>query len=470
MRKVVLNMMESKKYKIIKQLVDSKNITANSKKRASVLINCSLRTIDRLINIYKISGKNGFCHGNKGRSPSVKYDEKLKRKIIDYYLNEYLDANITHFSEIVLQDFNVFINPETIRLWLLNENIVSPKTHRITKKRIKKKIKEDLKKAKSIKESNELKLKAEELDRKDAHPRRERCKYFGEMIQMDASELEWIKGQTWQLHLAIDDSTGTVVGAYFDYEETLNGYYNVLNQVLINYGIPAMFYTDRRTVFDYKRKNRILDDEDTFTQFSYCCHKLGIEIKTTSVAEAKGRVERLNGTFQSRLPIELRRANATSIEEANTFLISYLQKYNEQFALQPNTSKSVFSKQIDKTKINQYLAVLSVRTIDAGHSIKFKNKHYIAANMHGEDVYLQEGLKVVIVETFDGKLYINAFDQIYVAKEIKLHRDTSKEFDKNVSKTNTNWKVPRKHPWKSYDYFAFLAKQKHRPEYNQNLC
>lgn len=463
-------MKESKKYEVIKRLVDSKDINSNSKKRASVLIGCSLRTVDRLINTYITSGKEGFSHGNKGRSPSVKYNETLKRRIIDYYLNEYLDTNITHFSEIVLEDFNVYINPETIRLWLLNENIVSPKTHRITRKRIKKKIKEELKKTKSIKQSNELKLKAEELDRKDAHPRRERCKYFGEMIQMDASELEWIKGQTWQLHLAIDDSTGTVVGGYFDYEETLNGYYNVLNQVLINYGIPAMFYTDRRTVFEYKRKNRVLDDEDTFTQFSYCCHKLGIEIKTTSVAQAKGRIERLNETFQSRLPVELRRANVTSIEQANTFLISYLQKYNEQFALQLNTSKSVFLKQIDRSKINQYLAILSVRTIDAGHSIKFKNKHYIAANKHGVDIYLEEGLKVVMVETFDGKLYINAFDEIYVAKEIKLHNNTSKEFDKNTPKTNTNWKVPRKHPWKSYDYFTFLAKQKHRPEYDQNLC
>ena len=134
MRKVILNMKESKKYEVIKKLVDSKNITGNSKKRASVLIGCSLRTVDRLINTYKASGKEGFSHGNKGHCPSVKYNEKLKRRIIDYYLNEYLDTNITHFSEIVLEDFGVYINPETIRLWLLNENIVSPKTHRITRK------------------------------------------------------------------------------------------------------------------------------------------------------------------------------------------------------------------------------------------------------------------------------------------------------------------------------------------------
>ena len=77
------------------------------------------------------------------------------------------------------------------------------------------------------------------MDKAKAHPRRPRCKYFGEMVQMDASEKEWIKGITWHLHLAIDDATGRVLGAYFDTQETLNAYYHVLAQILSKYGIPA---------------------------------------------------------------------------------------------------------------------------------------------------------------------------------------------------------------------------------------
>ena len=80
------------------------------------------------------------------------------------------------------------------------------------------------------------------------------------------------------------------------------------------YYILRLLYTDRRTVFEYKRKNNAFDDDDTFTQFSYACHNLGIDIKTTSIAQAKGRIERLNQTFQSRLPIELRRKKITTIE------------------------------------------------------------------------------------------------------------------------------------------------------------
>ena len=310
------------------------------------------------------------------------------------------------------------------------------------------------------------------MDESKAHPRRPRCKYFGEMVQMDASEKEWIKGVTWHLHLAIDDATGRVLGAYFDLQETLNAYYHVLAQILTNYGIPALFYTDRRTVFEYKRKARAFDDEDTFTQFSYCCHKLGIQIKTTSVAEAKGRIERLNETFQSRLPIELRRANVASIEEANEFLKSYLEKYNNQFALQLNITSSVFEAQPSEADINNYLSILSERTIDRGHTIKFKNKVYIPSKKDGSSICLQEGMKVLMIETFDNRLLINAFDSLFYAKEIKPHEDYSKEFDQEETDKVLEyaWVLPRKTPWRQDDFLGFLAKQKHRPEYNQNLC
>ena len=467
MRKVNLNMNEEKKYKEIKHLVE----TGGNKKRAAIRLGCTTRTVNRLIIRYKKEGKEAFSHKNKGRSPSTKYKDSFKREIIDLYTNEYPNANITHFSEIVLEDYGCVISPETIRLWLLAENTLSPKAHRSTKKKLKKKLKEELKHVNSKKESNEIKIKIEEVDKSTAHPRRPRCKYFGEMIQMDASELEWIDGVIWHLHLAIDDSTGKVVGAYFDNQETLNGYYNVFFQILTNYGIPAMFYTDGRTVFEYKRKKRVLDNEDTFTQFSYACHKLGVKIETTSVAEAKGRVERLNQTFQSRLPIELKRANVSSIEEANRFLKSYLKKYNDKFALQLNSTKSVFEKSPKIQDIYQYLSVLTVRTIDHGHTVHFKNKVYMPANKAGRAYILQEGMKVIMIETFDGKLMMNVFDDIYYAKEIPLHSDTSKEFyfHMNDDMKKYSWNLP-KYSWRTSDFLGYLAKQKHRQDINQNLC
>lgn len=80
-------------------------------------------------------------------------------------------------------------------------------------------------------------------------------------------------------------------------QETLNGYYHVFCQILTTYGIPYKFFTDKRTVFTYKKKNSPSLDEDTYTQFAYACKQPGVELESSSVPQAKGRVERLNQTL-----------------------------------------------------------------------------------------------------------------------------------------------------------------------------
>jgi hypothetical protein len=97
--------------------------------------------------------------------------------------------------------------------------------------------------------------------------------------------------------------------------------------------------------------------KDSFTQFGYACKQLGVEINTTSVAQKKGRIERLWNTLQSRLTVELRLAGITTIEEANEFLKSFIPRFNQQFALPINHTKSVFEKQPNDDKINCILAV-----------------------------------------------------------------------------------------------------------------
>ena len=320
MRKVELRMNEEYKYRIIKKLVE----TDGNKKRAASKLNCTVRTVNRLIIKYKSEGKSAFIHGNRGRIPSTAISLDTKNKIISLYINEYSNANFSHFCEIVHREFNIKISDTTLNKWLREEDIISPKARRRTKKLLKQQLKSKMKNSKSKKIKNDIKNSIALIDEKDAHPRRPRSKYVGEMIQMDASSFHWIDNELWHLHVAIDDADGKIVGAYFDYQETLKGYYNVLHQILTNHGIPALFYTDRRTVFEYKRKDRAFDDEDTFTQLSYACHNLGIDIKTTSVPQAKGRVERLNQTLQSRLPVELKYARITNIEDANKFLNSYI--------------------------------------------------------------------------------------------------------------------------------------------------
>ena len=175
------------------------------------------------------------------------------------------------------------------------------------------------------------------LDRHDAHPRRPRCAYKGELVQMDASPHLWFGNTTTHLHLAIDDATGSILGAFFDTQETLNAYYQITNQILTRYGIPSKFLTDRRTVFEYKRKNASSNEEDTFTQFSYAVNCLASNWSVPP--QAKGRVERLNQTLQSRLVVGLRLAGITDIEKANEFLNTYVKEFNAMFSLPINDTK-----------------------------------------------------------------------------------------------------------------------------------
>ncbi len=252
MRKIELNMKEHHKYEIIKKLVE----TDGNKLNASIKIGCSVRHVNRMIAGYKANGKGYFQHGNKGRKPSITLDDETRQKILDLYRNKYYDANFSHFQELLAKYEHIQVSATTINNILSTEFILSPKANRKTKRRMKERLKAMKKMAKAKKDIKRIDTALVDID--DAHPRRPRCSFFGEMLQMDASIHQWYGQTKSQLHIAIDDATGSIVGAYFDEQETLNGYYNVFHQILSNYGIPYMFYTDRRTVFEYKQKDPLL--------------------------------------------------------------------------------------------------------------------------------------------------------------------------------------------------------------------
>ena len=248
-RKVDLNMKAEEKYLAIKKLVE----TDANKQRTAINLGCTLRHVNRMIQGYNKEGKAFFVHGNKGKKPIHSLNNEIKDMILDLYRTKYWDANFTHFSELLAKHEGINVSPSTVNSILMQEYILSPKARRLTKKRIKNQLKEQKKSNISKKESD--KIMEQLLDLEDAHQRRPRCVYTGEVIQMGGSVHDWFGGIKTQLHIAVDDATGSIVAAYFDTQETLNAYYNVLNQILKNYGIPYMFLTDRRTVFEYKQKN-----------------------------------------------------------------------------------------------------------------------------------------------------------------------------------------------------------------------
>lgn len=463
MKRVELNMKEQNIYQIIKKLVE----TNGNKKKAAIRLGCTERYVNKLIIKYKDEGKRGFIHKNSGRKPASTFPIEIKDKIINLYKNEYYDYNWTHFVEKLNEVEGISITYTPLRNILTKAGFISPLCNKSTK-RAKKKELEEKKKLTDI--DKNLIIDDHILDDVEAHPRKPRAKYFGELIQMDASGLLWFNNTFATLHLAVDDSTGTVVGAYFDVQETLNGYYNVLYQILTKYGIPNEFLTDNRTVFTYKSISNPTDEHDTYTQFAYACKNLGISIKTSSIPQKKGRIECFNQTFQKRLPQELRTAKIKTIEEANKFLESYLIKFNNRFALQRKNISSVFESQPSKEIINLNLAILSKRKFDAGSSIKFHNKYYQAVNTTNSMIYnFRKGKAALVIQTFDDRLFVSVDEKVFLLRELLEHKEYSETFDEPIIKKPKKQNIPpMTHPWKRKSFEAFLAKQKHRPEYNEN--
>lgn len=447
-----------RKYEVIKKLVDENG----NKDRAAMTLNITRRHVNRLIKAYLKKGKAAFVHGNTGRKPATTIPDDTRAAIVELYRSKYYDANFTHFSELLESRENISVSVGTAASILEALYILSPKVTKAKKKRIAKELRRKKEDAKTQKEKDQIQKNIVAVE--DAHTRRPRCAYFGELEQMDATPYEWVPGQVWHLHLAVDDATGRITGAWFDTQETLNGYYHVFSQMLTAYGIPYKFFTDRRTVFTYKKKNSPSLDEDTYTQFAYACKQLGVELESSSVPQAKGRVERLNQTLQSRLPVELRLAGVTTIDAANEFLNSYIKEFNGKFALPLDDIKSVFEKQPSDEKINLILAVLDERTVDSGHCIQFENQYYRMLDAHGLQVHYRKGTKTMVIKAFDGNLFCCVNDKnIYALEAIPKHEAKSKDLDGDyvAAKPKKRYIPPMNHPWRRSAFSKFTKSQEH---------
>ena len=206
MRKVELKMNEQQKYEIIKELVNHDG----NKNRAAMKLNLSRRQIDRLIIKYKEIGKSAFVHGNRSRKPINALDKSISNDILTLYQNKYYDFNFNHFKEFLEDRENIKVSYKFIYTTLTNNGILSPKARKKTKREA---IKKRLLKQKKLKENmidKEINIIVNhEVALEDSHPRGEKPKYFGEIIEQDGSIHNWFGDKKSCLHLAIDKATST---------------------------------------------------------------------------------------------------------------------------------------------------------------------------------------------------------------------------------------------------------------------
>ena len=166
----------------------------------------------------------------------------------------------------------------------------------------------------------------------------------------------------------------------------------------------------------------------------------------------------------------LRLQNVTSIKDANKVLPKFIQKYNTQFALKENDAKNVFEKQINEEKINFTLAILSRRTINSGHSIRFKNKYYRVVNSKNVPIYFRKGTKCMVIEAYDKRLFATIDNSIFALQEIPKFQAVSENFDDISPQQQKCIYIPKMiHPWKAQSFIDFIDKQYKKMELEKHL-
>lgn len=445
----MLNERERKKYDTIEKVVNGE-IT---RKEAMSELNLTRQQIYRLIIIYHNDGKNGFSHKNKNKIPKNKKDDNLINELEELYLEKHYDFNFVHFyEEYVFGKYD--ISYDVMLKKFTEDDIISPLAHKKTIKLYKEKMKEVVKEDNSdIKEEKVELFKSRIIEAEKAHPRRSNNLYvFGQEIQMDACNKMWFGGISSFLHLAVDKATKKVLFGWFEYEEITRGYFVLLFNIIINYGIPAKIKADNRSTFS--TNNAKDKDKKVFmTQFGKVCERLDIVLHTTSISTAKANVERENETFKNRLIAELRYECITDIDEANRYLNEiFIPKMNKKFSY-------VIDKKTSLMKENTYThdelkLIISERkdkVIDNASSIYFNKKYYIPANLEtGEIINFQKGTKCTLIIDYDGNYIGEIENKYYIMLELE-NRDSimKKESEIKIQKKGHHKIVqPKNHPWR----------------------
>lgn len=422
-----------------------------TRKEASYELNLSLRQIDKLRKTFKETGKDGFIHGNRGKIPPNKIDKSIIEELEKLYLEEYYDYNLIAFHDELNENEKYKgkydISYSTLYQEFLNDDIISPIAHKGTIKLYNEKMKKAINDKENIQEEKVELFKSRQITFEQAYTRKSSNMFaFGQEVQMDACEKVWFGNIVSYLHLAVDKGTKKVLFGWFEYEEVTRGYFVLLYNIIINYGIPQRIKTDNRTTFSNQ------DNKVDTTQFGIICNMLGIELITTSVAIAKPNVERENGTFKNRLIAELRHEGISDIDEANKYLNEiFIPKMNKKFSYEIDTKTSKMRiNNYTEQELNLIISEKYIRIIDNASSIKYNTKYYIPIDYDtGAVVHFMKKTECEVLLTYNAELWCRIENNYYQLVEIE-NRDTTmkKEKDNILPLEKKKYIPPKDHPWR----------------------
>ncbi len=329
---------------VIKSLIEDKMTSRD----AAEVLSLSERQIKRLKAGVKKDGEVFVIHKNRGRKPKHTIPGKIREEIVFLVRNKYKGVNYTHLAELLREEEGITVSQSSVSRILKAKGIKSPRKHKPPK----------------------------------PHRTRERKPQEGLLLQMDASPYEWLPGIKCSLHGAIDDARGNITGLYFCEHECLNGYYEVKRQTILEYGMPISIYVDRHTIFKAPSNARltIYDELEgktfAYTQFSRAMQELSVGIIYAYSPQAKGRIERLWGTLQDRLALEMLHAGIKYLGEANAFLPGFIKRFNAHFAVVPREPQSAYRPLGEDINLDYILCRKETRKACPGSIFSFGGQIY----------------------------------------------------------------------------------------------
>jgi hypothetical protein len=254
--------------------------------------------------------------------------------------------------------------------------------------------------------------------------RRERRAHFGELVQFDGSFHDWYEGRgerggrrSCVMNMVDDATSDTLVR--FGEEETIWAAVGILRAWIEKYGVPRALYTDWKNV--YKRKPTSAEEaagEAGHTQFGRMCAKLGIEIIAAGTPQAKGRVERSNGTQQDRLIKKMRLQGISDDEAANVYAQSvYLPAYNARYAVAPASPVDYHLPRSPELRDEDVFCLEHPRTVGNDFVVQFgKRGLQLDRAARGQ---VPAGAKVIVRETQDGQFRVIHVSRIHGERECR---------------------------------------------------
>jgi transposase len=350
--------------------VKSRHIT---QKQAAAELGLSVRWVRALLVRWRARGDGALRHGLQGRRSNRKTPEAVKRQVVELYREKkqaklWHDYGPTLAAEELAEDYGIAISRESLRQWL-----IEAKLWRVRRARVER-----------------------------VHVWRPRRARYGELVQWDTSEHDWLEGRGEKLYLIsmIDDATSRLTARFVRHDSTEENLQQ-LRRYLQQHGRPVAVYTDKASLFQIAPRAIHHRDapQEQLSQIGRALRELDIDGIAAHSPQAKGRIERSFQTAQDRLVKGLRRVGAKDIETANAHLEQvFMPLWNQRFGCEPQLAGDAHRRVPAGTNLDSVLSIRESRTVAPDYTVRWDGAMYqvereqIARGMRGARVPLERRL------------------------------------------------------------------------------